>query len=121
MPRAQLGADGGSGLDRGLGVTGVRGDLGGVPGRPAAGSQTTWSAIGTTSTGTVTDPWSVATVTLSPSAAPASAAVAADIRATDRAGRARQGRLAVLHPAAVQQLVPGGQLYAQHAGPGASE
>src|SRR5208282_5717251 len=50
--------------------------------RPAAGSQTTWSAIGTTSTGTVTEPQPVATVTLSPPATPASAAVAADILAT---------------------------------------
>src|SRR5580704_11274938 len=58
--------------------------VGSAPARasPAAGSQTTWSAIGTTSTGTVTEPRSVATVTLSPSAVPASAAVPADIRAT---------------------------------------
>src|SRR5580693_6549944 len=66
---------------------------------PAAGSQTTWSAIGTTSTGTVTEPRSVATVTLSPSAMPASAAVAADILAsTGRAVPASEGSPSCIRP-----------------------
>src|SRR4029077_13145145 len=70
-----------------------------LAGRPAAGSQTTWSAIGTTATGTVTDPRSVATVTLSPSATPASAAVAGDIRATaGRAVPARAGSPSCIRP-----------------------
>src|SRR5207342_1612890 len=86
------------------------------PGRPAAGSQTTWSAIGTTSTGTVTDPRSVATVTLSPSAAPASAAVAADIRATTgRAVPARAGSPSCIRPLSSnwcqveRNIAPGGR------------
>src|SRR5580692_6919397 len=70
-----------------------------VCGRPAAGSQTTWSAIGTTSTGTVTEPRPVATVTLSPSAMPASAAVAADILAsTGRAVPASEGSPSCIRP-----------------------
>src|SRR6202041_2920854 len=69
------------------------------PGRPAAGSQTTWSAIGTSSTGAFTEPWSVTTDTLSPSARPASAAVAADIRATTgRAVPARDGSPSCMRP-----------------------
>src|SRR5579875_793493 len=69
------------------------------PGSPAAGSQTTWSAIGTTSTGTVTEPRPVATTTLSPSATPAAAAVAADILATtDRAVPASAGSPSVIRP-----------------------
>src|SRR5208282_5852675 len=68
-------------------------------GSPAAGSQTTWSAIGTTSTGTVTEPRPVATVTLSPSAAPAPAAVAADILATtDLAVPASDGSPSCIRP-----------------------
>src|SRR5437763_1348597 len=49
-----------------------------------AGSQTTPSTISVTATGTVTEPAAVATVTLSPSSTPASAAVVADTRATTR-------------------------------------
>ena len=101
VSRAEAGADGSSGLGRGFRVTGVRDALGrrARPGSPAAGSQTTWSAIGTTSTGTVTEPRSVATVTLSPSATPASAAVAADILATTgRAVPASDGSPSCIRP-----------------------
>src|SRR6185437_969514 len=54
------------------------------------GSHTTPSLMSVTSTGTVTEPAEVATVTLSPLATPAAAAVAAETRATtDRAVPAR--------------------------------
>ncbi len=65
-----------------------------------AGSQTTRSGMSAISTGTVIAPRPVATVTLPPSAVPASAAVAADIRATAaRAVPARFGSPSCIRPA----------------------
>ena len=60
----------------------------------------------------------VLTVTSSPSAAPISAAVAADSRATGRARGAGQMRLAVLQPPVVQQHPPAGQHRLARAGRG---
>ena len=118
MPRAEVGADGSSGLAAASGSPGYGALSAAAPARasPAAGSQTTWSAIGTTSTGTVTEPRSVATVTLSPSATPASAAVAGDILATTgRAVPASDGSPSCIRPLSsswrqvASRTVPGGR------------
>ena len=69
-------------------------------------SQTTWSGMSVTCTGSVIVPASVLTASGSPSATPTAAAVTADTRATGPLGGPREVRLAVLQPTGVEQLVP---------------
>ena len=77
--------------------------------RSSAAARRRRSAMSVIASGSVIAPRSVLTVTRSPSAAPISAAVAADSRATGGSGGAGEVRFAVLQPSRVEQHAPAGQ------------